>query len=60
MDAAAEHDWVKEGLLFEGLQDWSSLSDVQASFVPEAGPPRPVYEVQQLTLNMIRELVNWT
>ncbi|MHA7650060.1 hypothetical protein ACX9NE_09980 [Mycobacterium sp. ML4] len=58
MDAAAEHDWVKEGLLIEGLQDWSSLSNVHSSFMPETGPPRPAHEVQQLTLNMIRELVS--
>ncbi len=58
MDAATEHDWVKEGLLIEGLQDWSSLSNVHSSFMPESGPPRPTHEIQQLTLNMIRELVS--
>jgi hypothetical protein len=58
MDAATEHDWVKEGLLIEGLRDWSSLSDVHSSFMPDTGPPRPVHELQQLTLSMIRELVS--
>lgn len=58
MDAAAEHDWVKEGLLIEGLQDWISLSNVHSSFMPETGPPRPAHEVQQLALSMIRELVS--
>ena len=57
MDAAIEHDWVKEGLLIEGLQDWISLSNVHSSFLPETGPPRPLHEVQQLTSSMIRELV---
>jgi hypothetical protein len=57
MDAATEHDWVKEGLLIEGLQDWVSLSNVHSSFMPDTGPPRPSHEVQQLTLSMIRELV---
>jgi hypothetical protein len=58
MDAATEHDWVKVGLLIEGLQDWISLSNVHSSFLPETGAPRPLHEVQQLTLNMIRELVS--
>jgi hypothetical protein len=58
MDAATEHDWVKEGLLIEGLRDWSSLSNVHSSFMPKTGPPRPPHEVQQLTLSMIRELVS--
>jgi hypothetical protein len=57
MDAATEHDWVKEGLLIEGLQDSISLSNVHSSFIPETGPQRPPHEVQRLTLNMIRELV---
>jgi hypothetical protein len=57
MDAATEHDWVKDGLLIEGLQDSISLSDVHASFLPKTGPPRPLHEVQHLTLSMIRELV---
>ncbi len=58
MDATAEHDWVKEGLLIEGLQDWIHLSGVHSSFMQQTGPPRPVHEIQQLTLNMIRELVS--
>jgi hypothetical protein len=33
MDAAIEHDWVKEGLLIEGLRDWISLSNVHSSFL---------------------------
>jgi hypothetical protein len=57
MDAATEHDWVKEGLLIEGLQDSIYLGEVHSSFLPETGPPRPMHEIQQLTLNMVRELV---
>lgn len=58
MDAATEHDCVKEGLLIEGLQDWIHLSEVHSSFIRESGPQRPLHEVQQLTLSMIRELVS--
>ena len=58
MDAAAEHDWVKQGLLIEDLQDWLHLSLVHSSFMQQTGPPRPTHEVQQLTLGMIRELVS--
>ena len=54
---ATEHDWVKESLLIEGLHDWIHLSELHSSFMPEAGPPRPLHEVQLLTLSMIRELV---
>jgi hypothetical protein len=39
MDAATEHDWVKEGLLIEGLQDSLHLSEVHSSFMPDTGPP---------------------
>lgn len=58
MDAATEHDWVKEGLLIEGLMDSLYLGEVHSSFIPETGPPRPPHEVQQLALSMIRELVS--
>ncbi|ETB30877.1 hypothetical protein MAHJHV54_27110 [Mycobacterium avium subsp. hominissuis] len=58
MNAAAEYDTVKEGLLIEGLQDWISLSNVHSSFLAPIGPARPLEKVQQLTLNMIRDLVS--
>jgi hypothetical protein len=58
MDAATEHDWIKDNLLIEGLQDWISLSEVHSSFLPKTGSPRPLHELQQLTLNMIRELIS--
>jgi hypothetical protein len=58
MDAATEHDWVKEGLLIEGLQDSLHLSEMHSSFMPDTGPPRPVHELQRLTLSMIRELIS--
>jgi hypothetical protein len=58
MDAVTEHDWVKEGLLIEGLRDSLHLSEVHASFFSRTSPPRPVHELQQLTLSMIRELVS--
>ncbi len=58
MDVAAAHDWIKEGLLIEGLRDWIDLSEIHSSFMWHTGPPRPAHEVQQLTLNMIRELVS--
>jgi hypothetical protein len=49
---------IMEGLLIEGLQDWISLSNVHSSFMPEQPDARPpLHEVQQRTLNMIRELV---
>ncbi|HEV7851438.1 MAG TPA: hypothetical protein VGP27_08760 [Mycobacterium sp.] len=56
---ASEHDDVKERLLIEGLQDWIHLSEIHQAFAFENhAPKRPVAEAQQLTLNMIRELVN--
>jgi hypothetical protein len=55
---ASDHDQVRENLLIEGLRDWIYLSEVHSAFMSETGPPRPVHEVQQLTLNMIRELVS--
>lgn len=57
MDAETEHDLIKENLLIEGLQDWIYLSWVHGQFLSEASPKRPPQEVQQLTLDMIRELV---
>ena len=56
---ASEHDAVKEGLLIEGLQDWIRLSEIHQAFAFENHiPKRPVAEAQQLTLSMIRELVD--
>jgi hypothetical protein len=57
MDAATEHDWVKEGLLIEGLQDWIHFNEVHTLFLSYVGSQRPLSEVQQLTLSMVRELV---
>lgn len=52
-------DDVMEGLLIEGLQDWIYLGEVHSSFMPEQPNARPsLHEVQQRTLNMIRELVS--
>ena len=56
MDAAAEHDWVKEATLIEALRDWIQLGEVHRLFATSS-PPRPTHEVQRLTLAMIRELV---
>ena len=54
----SEHDDVKERLLIEGLQDWIHLSEVHTTFAfDNRTPKRPVAEAQQLTLGMIRELV---
>jgi hypothetical protein len=58
MDAATEHEWVKDNLLIEGLRDWIHLSELHQQFFPQSGAERPLHEVQQLTLNMIRELVS--
>jgi hypothetical protein len=58
MDAATEHDWVKENLLIEGLQDSLHLSEVHQQFRSRGSAERPPHEVQQLTLSMIRELVS--
>jgi hypothetical protein len=55
----SEHDDVKEGLLIEGLQDWIRLGEVHTTFMfDNHSPKRPVAEAQQLTLSMIRELVD--
>ncbi|GAB7144038.1 hypothetical protein [Mycobacterium riyadhense] len=58
MDAATEHDWVKDNLLIEGLQDSIYFGEVHSSFMRKTGQPRPPHEVQQLTLSMVRELVS--
>jgi hypothetical protein len=55
----SEHDDVREGLLIEGLQDWIHLTEIHTEFAfDNHTPKRPVVEAQQLTLSMIRELVN--
>jgi hypothetical protein len=57
--ATSEHDDVKEGLLIEGLQDWIHLSEIHQTFAFDYHTPkRPAAEAQQLTLSMIRELVD--
>jgi hypothetical protein len=54
-----DYDDVKEGLLIEGLQDWIHLSEIHQAFAfQNHAPKRPVAEAQQLTLRMIRELVD--
>lgn len=54
----SEHDDVKEGLLIEGLRDWIRLGEVHQEFLfGDETPKRSVAEAQQLTLSMIRELV---
>jgi hypothetical protein len=56
---ASDHDQVRENLLIEGLQDWISLGEVHSDFFgQDAAQAPPVHEVQELTLNMIRELVS--
>jgi hypothetical protein len=56
---ARDFDNVKEGLLIEGLQDWIYLSWIHAGFeFNNHIPVRPVAEAQQLTLRVIRELVD--
>jgi hypothetical protein len=56
---ASEHDVVKERLLIEGLQDWIYLSWVHSKFEFNNDiPKRPVAEAQELTLRIIRELVD--
>ena len=53
-----DYDDVKEGLLIEGLQDWIHLvRDTPEFAFDNHTPKRPVAEAQQLTLSMIRELV---
>jgi len=56
--SAPDYEDVKERLLIEGLQDWIHLSEIHQAFAFEFHrPKRPVTEAQQLTLKMIRELV---
>lgn len=56
---APDYDDVKEGLLIEGLQDWIYLSWMHAGFeLNNHTRIRSVAEAQQLTLQMIRELVD--
>ncbi len=55
----SEHDDVKERLLIEGLQDWLHLSWIHGRFeFDHHTPKRPAADAQQLTLSMIRELVD--
>jgi hypothetical protein len=55
----SEHDQVKENLLIEGLQDFIHLSEIHTAFMfDDRTPKRPRREAQEMTLNMIRELVN--
>ncbi|OBA88292.1 hypothetical protein A5662_25365 [Mycobacteriaceae bacterium 1482268.1] len=55
---ASDYDDVKEGLLIEGLRDWIYLSEIHSDLeFDHHTPKRPVAEAQQLTLRMIRELV---
>jgi hypothetical protein len=53
----SEHDDVKERLLIEGLQDLLHLSWIHGRFSHHT-PKRPAAVTQQLTLRMIRELVD--
>jgi hypothetical protein len=57
--ATSEHDDVREKLLIEGLRDWIRLGEIHGTFLfDNYTPKRPVAEAQQLTLSMIRELVD--
>jgi hypothetical protein len=57
--ATSEHDDVKDGLLIEGLRDWIRLGEVHTAFLFDNHvPKRSVAEAQQLTLSMIREIVD--
>jgi hypothetical protein len=54
-----DRDEVKELLLLEGLQDFVALWEVHEGFAgtdPAQAPP--LNQVQDLTLNLIRDLVN--
>src|SRR3954453_3402722 len=56
---ARDYDDVKEGLLIEGLQDWIYLSWIHAGFeFNNQIATRSVAEAQELTLKIIRELVD--
>jgi hypothetical protein len=55
---APESEWVREGVLVEGLQDAVALGEVHNLFAHYgAESQRPTSQVQQLTLHLIRELV---
>ncbi len=55
----SEHDDVKERLLIEGLQDWIRLGEVHSHFMfDHHSPKRSVREAQELTLSMLREVVD--
>lgn len=54
---AAEHDWVRQNVLIEGLQDSVSLGEVHQGFLHYAGEGSSVPEVQKQTLGLVRELV---
>lgn len=55
---APETKWVREGVLIEGLQDAVALGEVHNLFAHYgAESQRPISQVQQLTLHLIRELV---
>lgn len=54
----SEYEDVKENLLVEGLCDWIRLGEVHSEFLFENHTPkRSAAEAQELTLRMIRELV---
>jgi hypothetical protein len=54
-----DYDDVRERLLLEGLRDWIHLSEIHARFkFDHHTTKRPDAEAQQLTLSMIRELVD--
>lgn len=56
---ASDYDDVKEGLVIEGLQDWIHFSWIHSRFeFDNHTPKRPAAEAQQLTLRMIRGLVD--
>jgi hypothetical protein len=55
---AAEHDWVRQNVLIEGLQDSVSLGEVHQGFLNYAGVGSSVQEVQKQTLVLVRELVS--
>ncbi|GFG52285.1 hypothetical protein CQY20_06250 [Mycolicibacterium agri] len=57
--AAPDYDDVKQLLLIEGLQDWIHLSEIHSNFgFINHTSKRPIAEIQQLTLRLIRELVS--
>jgi hypothetical protein len=54
---ASEHDQVRDNLLIEGLVDAISLGEVHTAMAAIHTLKRPLHDAQELTLNMIRELV---